>query len=247
MSKTSAIKAIVIEVLNKDELSSMHLADKISRGPYAGLFIRDGKSAKKEVESYVTMFSAEKNEKALDIYNIQYYNIVTVEIRNADCTDFWYYGCSEEDQKAAFVQVAELLAEMQDVGRVLDDKDLIDVSTYDKTGITGKVAGTHVNTRAYGASNHATGRAVYGVYRAPARTTSTKPAEPKMKVIKRKRGCTKKLLATMYDMVQAIANKDYEAPDLPKAPKEDEDISTTPDTKKDDIYGDNEYNNWYAT
>ena len=218
----SAVKSVFVEIIKKDLEPSIRLVEKIKRGPFAGLFIR--KKKKDGVESYVTLFSYENEKKALDIFNIEYYNIVTIEINMADHARHFFFKNTDKDQKEAFNKVADILAELQEAGRVLDDKSLVDLSTYKLDDITGLVAGKHVNNRTYGAKG-TTG--VVHRYTAPSRrtTTTTAKKEPTMKVIKRKRGCSKKLLAVMYKAVKSISDGTYEPPETPKAPKEDEAVT----------------------
>jgi len=105
----------------------------------------------------------------------------------------------------------------------MDDNSLIDLSAYELNDVTGLVAGKHVNNRTYGAKSKA---GVVHKYTAPSRnTTKTTKTEPKMKVIKRKRGCSKKFLAVMYKAVKSISDGTYEPPETPKAPKEDETVT----------------------
>jgi len=250
MATKDDIKSVFVEVIKKDELTSFTLADKIQRGPFAGIFTRPIENSD-DLEQYVILYTEAHDErnpkKILDIFNLKYYNIVTIEVRKEHCVDYINLRNTTLDQEDAFTEVAELLAHMQEFNRVEGDPNFIDLGTYD-TLEGGAVVGTHVNKGTYKAKTHTTG--VYSTYKAPARTTTTTTttttvkAPPEMRVIKRKRGCSIKMLTRMLEMVQHIADGSYDAPKLPEAPKEDETIVVDKDKKdKHDTYA---RGGWYA-
>jgi len=247
MAKKDDIKSVFVEVIKKDELVSFTLADKIQRGPFAGIFTRkiDGSD---DLEQYVILYTESDDvktpKKILDIFNLEYYNIVMIEIRKEHCVDYVNLRNTTQDQEEAFTEVAEILAHMQEFNRVEADKNLIDLGTYDTLDY-GAVIGKHVNKSTYNAKKTVTG--VYSAYKAPARKTTTtttvvKKEPPEMRVIKRRRGCNVKMLARMFEMVPRIADGFYEAPDLPEAPKENVTIAVEKDDKADNYA----HGGWYA-
>ena len=232
MTTSDKVTSVFVEVLAKDHALSTKLSDKIDRGPFAGIFTRKNGD---DVDKFLVIHKIDKetNKKALDIFNLKYYNIVTIEVRKEYKTQYTSLMNKERDQERAFAKMAEILAMFQDDNRVEEDKNFVNLGTYD-TLDAGEVKGTHVNSSVYGASKKSV---VYSTYRAPGRsvTTTTQKKEPTMTPIKRKRGCSAKALQRMFEMVQQIADKSYKEPEIPNAPKED--APTTPkDDDDDDFY-----------
>lgn len=244
--EVDSVKAVYLEVVDKNITSKDITIKDITRAPFAGIYMREAEKVttkEKALDSFVIL--SNEKEKALDIFNIMYYNIVTVEIVKDGYSDFWFSRNDTKDQESAFKIVSDVLAHMQKFNRVLQDESVIDVASYKSDqALLSKVAGEHITHTTYGAKKPATGNGVYSAYKAPGSTTTghtskKKAVEPA--VIKRSRGASKTILKRMFDAVQEISEGKYKAPEFPDMPEiEEKDVAE--DTDKDT---DDEQTGWY--
>jgi len=235
------IKAVYIEVIDGGLTSNQVRVNDIVRAPFAGIYMREVPK-QKVIDSYVVLEtetdkSDKTKEKSLDIFNIMYYNIVTVETVKKDHSEFCFFRNGVKEQEKAFELIAGLLAHMQEVKRVTGDESIIDIATYEtNAAILSKVAGEHVTHTTYGAQKPKTGsNVVYSTYRAPAKTTTTtgvRSVEPA--VIKRKRAASKALLRKMLVAVQEISENKYKAPEFPPLPEIKDGKEDAKDDDEDD-------------
>lgn len=222
------IKAVYLEIVDKNLTSKDITVKDIIRAPFAGIYMREVED-EKALDNFVVLSG--KEEKALDIFNIMYYNIVTVEIAKDGYSDLWFARNDERDQEAAFKIISDVLAYMQKFNRVTQDESIINVASYKPNqALLSKVAGDHVTHTTYGAKKqdnaNTTGNGVYSVYKPTGNVTTYKKKEdPKPTAIKRARGANKALLKQMFDAVQKISKGEYELklPEIPEEENKDED------------------------
>jgi len=236
------IKAVYLEVIDKDITFEEVTTSDVVRAPFAGIYMREGNN--KDVEKFVIL--SNDTEKTLDIFNIMYYNIATIEVVNEDCSDFWFANNDTKDQEKAFKMVSGLLAHMQKFKRVTQDESMIDLGSYKQDkALLSKVASEHVTYSTYGAKKKpvtTTGSGVFNTYTAPNRSTYTYTSvkkEAKPAAIRRKRGASKAMLQQMYIAVQEIAEGKYKPAKFP-------DIPEVEDGKKKSVTNKTEEPDWYT-
>ena len=240
------IKAVYLEVIDKDITFEEITTSDVIRASFAGIYMREGDN--KEVEKFVIL--SNDAEKTLDIFNIMYYNIATIEVVNEGCSDLWFANNDTKDQEKAFKIVSDLLAHMQKFKRVTQDESMIDLGSYKQDkALLSKKASEHVTYSTYGAKKKpvvTTGNGVFNTYTAPARSTyAYTPAKTSVKkkakptAIKRKRGASRAMLEQMYTAVQEIAEGKYKPAKFPVIPEVE-------NNKEENVTNKTEEPDWYT-
>lgn len=150
------IKYIVVEMLMKEHMykDNIELGKKIECGLFKGLDISVKGNEKNitDVTSKVILYNGIGTTTTY--YDIENFTIVSFEIFDGLSRDIIFYRNCDKDQDVAFNNLADVLNLMQDAKRVLTNKDIIDVDSYENVpAILGKEK-TFSTAKNYSHLNH---------------------------------------------------------------------------------------------
>lgn len=204
MSKSELeIKYVLIEMIENDETKMAHAS--IIPGLFKGVRIYQPPK-----EDMLILVKSNKGE-TIHLLNTNKYNILSLQKFDGYTKIIHCFRATEEDQKLAIIAILEVIKELGDAGRTVENDDnIIDTSTY--KNVPDDI--TIIKHSSAASINAHRNKAIHSQYKAPARqpnvVNTVVNKEPEPKYFKRNRKATEAALARMQKKIDDIKKGTYQ-------------------------------------
>lgn len=134
--KPEQIKYVIVELVRRKDVEEKDIQlnnVKVTKGHFGGV-------SNKMVGNYVSSFVTVVDEKTVShSCNLEVYNILSVQVGFNNYVEYTFYLKDESEQKKAFEDLADILANLVELNMVADsDPDTVNISKYAGSPLTEK-------------------------------------------------------------------------------------------------------------